>query len=184
MKLILIHTFKSIVLLSSLLTFVSGCGQSEPPQPESSHTQTPPALPQELLVNQIPPGAQPIGKIKTTASEGDEVVMRVVIGGRKKPIVKDRAVMMVVDTSVYNHCLKEGDGCPTKWDYCCASAEDLQRHSATVMITDDSGQPLKIDLENSTDLKPLTTMVVQGKVGPRPDPLALVVSASNIFVEN
>lgn len=184
MKLILIHTFKSIVLLSLVSAFISGCGQPEPPQPESSQTQRPPALPQGLLVNQMPPGASPIGKIKITASEGDEVVMRVVIGGRKKPIVNDRAVMMVVDTSVYNHCLQEGDGCPTKWDYCCAAAEDLQRHSATVMITDGTGQPLKIDLENSTDLKPLTTMVVQGKVGPRPDPLALVVRATNIYVEN
>ena len=91
--------------------------------------------------------------------------------------------MMVVDASVYNHCLEEGDGCPTKWDYCCAAPEDLQRQSATVMITDDTGQPLKIDLENSTELKPLTTLMVQGKVGPRPDPLALVVNATSIFVE-
>ena len=92
--------------------------------------------------------------------------------------------MMVVDTSVLNQCLKEDDGCPTKWDYCCASAEDLQQHSATVIITNDNGQPLKVDLENSTDLKPLTKLVVQGTVGPRPDPLALVIYATNIFVEN
>ncbi len=163
-----------------------GCGGGDGdggPQPSGKNNQTAVTLPAGLLVTDAPTGARAVPDLKSSAKEGDEVVMRVVIGGREKPIVQNRAVMTVVDAALVNQCLAEDDHCESPWDYCCAAPEDLLTHSATVQVLDDQGKPLAIDL-SSSKLKPLATLIVKGKVGPRPDAKALVINASAIFIES
>ena len=170
-------------ILAALLLALVGCN---PDSPKGQKDGNAPAaeLPAGVLLTEAPKGAAAVTDLKKTAKEGDEVVLRVVIGGRVKPFVEKRAVMTVVDASFENACTKPDDACPTKWDYCCASPEALQANSATLQIVDDKGQPLAIDLNGVAKLKPLSVIVVKGKVGPRPDPGTLLVSAASLFVES
>lgn len=162
---------------------IVGCGQDTPKGQKDSQPAAS-ELPAGVLLTEAPKGAATVTDLKKSAKEGDEIVMRVVIGGRVKPFVEKRAVMTVVDAGFENACLKPDDSCPTKWDYCCASPEELQANSATVQIIDAKGQPLAIDLNSIAKLKPLSVIVVKGKVGPRPDPGTLLVSAASLFVES
>lgn len=141
------------------------------------------ALPAGLLLDAAPEGAVTVASLKKTAKEGDEVVMRVTVGGRVNPIVGKRAVMTVVDSDLHNQCLSPDDGCETPWDYCCAAQEDLNENLATVQLVDADGRPLEIDLPSVSKVKPLTTLVVKGKVGPRPDENTLIVNADGLFIE-
>lgn len=179
-------TMGCALLLGAVVALV-GCGDGGAKDAASKDGRGEPSAGGEsaldaVLVAAAPGEAKSVADLKASAKEGDEVVMRVVIGGRVEPIVANRAVMTVVDASQFNNCLTEEDGCLTPWDYCCVAQEDLLRTSATVQLVDAQGRPLAIDLK-PTKLKPLATLVVKGKVGPRPDPQSLVVNASEIFVE-
>lgn len=179
---------KSIAFIAIIAIFgtfaLPGCGGSDgdsSTKDSTSKTKTA-TMPNGVIVSKAPASPTPITELKASAKEGDEVVMRVVIGGREKPVVSKRAVMTVVDAGQFNNCLSEEDHCPTPWDYCCAAPEDLAKNLATIQVVDAKGQPLALDLLAS-NLKPMTTLVVKGNVGPRPDQNTLIVNASQIFIE-
>lgn len=139
-------------------------------------------LPEGMLVTEAPGEPVAVDKLKETAKEGDEVVMRVTVGGRVKPHVDGKAIVTVVEANQFNKCITPEDHCATPWDYCCVAKEVLVKQTATVQMVDDAGKPLALNLADSA-LKPLTTVVVKGKVGPRPDPNVLTVNASAVFIE-
>ena len=181
------HLFVMKMLALALIVTLSGCDQAAPPSPKASGGDKSVAatskLPDNVLLTEAPVQPTPVSKLRSSAKEGDEVIMRVVVGGRVKPFVNNRAVMTVVDAGLHNVCTQPGDPCKTKWDYCCTAPEELQPHLATVQIVDNRGRPLPVDLAASSKIKPMSTLVIKGKVGPRLDPAALVVNASGIFVE-
>ncbi len=140
-------------------------------------------LPASLFLTEAPADAVAVPKLKESAKEGDEVTVRVVIGGRESPFVASRAIMTVVDSGLENQCLAPGDSCETPWDYCCASPEQLKPNLATVQIVDATNATLEVDLSGSDKLKAGATVVVRGVIGPRPDPDALIINATGIYVE-
>lgn len=140
------------------------------------------ALPASLFLTEAPADAIAVPKLKESAKEGDEVTVRVVIGGREAPFVAKRAIMTVVDSGLANQCLSPDDGCGTPWDYCCASPEQLKPNLATVQFVDGTNATLDVDL-SASKLKPGSTVVVRGVIGPRPDPDALIINATGIYVE-
>ncbi len=142
------------------------------------------ALPDGLFLDTKPTDkATPVKDIKQSAKEGDEVVMRVVVGGREEPFVSQRAIMTVVSAEMKNQCKLPGDHCETPWDYCCEAPAELKANMATIQIVDADGLPLKIDLSDDARIKPASVVTVVGKVGPRPDREALVVTATGLYVE-
>jgi len=173
----------------AVLIMLSGCDRQDAPASSGSDASSPAAaetvtLPDELFLETKPDAEPtPVTQVKASAKEGDEVVMRVVVGGRVEPFVSKRAIMTVVDAGMKNQCTLPSDPCETPWDYCCEAPSDLKANMATVEVVDGAGMPLKADLGGETRLEPLSTITVVGKVGPRPDPEALVVTASGIFVE-
>jgi hypothetical protein len=140
------------------------------------------ALPEALFLSQAPDGIVDIQSLKASAKEGDEVVVRVVVGGTTDPIVAGRASAAIIDASVDNPCLSEDDHCPIPWDYCCTPQENRTANLATLRITDDTGSVLKAEL--TTRIKPLTTLVIAGTVGPRPDEQVLTIDAQGIYIES
>ncbi len=176
-------TLSTILLIAGLALF-SGCNGKEAPDRRGDTAEpAAPSLPAGLFVSTAPEGAVPVTTLKQTAKQGDEVVMRVVIGGRIKPFVPNRAIVLVTDASVQNPCVSDDDHCKTPWDYCCTPAEERTANGATVQITDEKGAPLALDVSGRDELKPLNALVVKGIVGPRPDPSVLIVSATSIHVE-
>lgn len=163
--------------------FVAGCEQGETSQSGATE-QKRVSLPDGLLLDHPPTGVTAISQIKQSAKEGDQVVLRGVVGGRVKPIVDNRAVMTVVDASTSNQCTSPNDMCTTPWDYCCESPEQLKPHLATVQIVDDHGHPLTIDLTGATTIKPMSVLVVKGEVSSKPNAFTLVVNARGLFVES
>ncbi|KPK39827.1 MAG: hypothetical protein AMJ65_11115, partial [Phycisphaerae bacterium SG8_4] len=68
--------------------------------------------------------------------------------------------------------------------YCCAVAEDLQQHRATVKVVDAQGETLRADLKGAGEIEELKTLVVKGMVAEGSDRNNLVVNAQGIYVEN
>jgi len=172
---------KNHILLACVLLTLIGCSDSDETANKSGGQGA--SLPETLFLATAPKGVQSITDLKATAKEGDAVTLRAIIGGRKETFVTSRAVMTVVAADVVNACLGEDDHCPTPWDYCCAPAEELLPNVATVQIVGADARPLALDLNNVDKLKPLTTVVIKGTVGPRTDTSSLVINATGIFVE-
>jgi len=171
-----------LVLLAPL-----GCGRKQRDRAGAAAKPEPAAatatLPAGLFLAEAPPGVKPIKEWKAESSEGDEIVVRAVVGGRKAPIVSGRALWTAVDVALYNKCKRCGAACPTPWDYCCGAPEQIVPHMITVQIVDEQGRPLAVDLTSSGKIKPMATLVIRGVVAQRPNPETLVMNASGVFVE-
>lgn len=138
-------------------------------------------LPEGMLLKEAPAGAKPIADIKKSAKAGDEVVLVGRVGGRVDPISKDRAILTVMDPSVTSCKEMPGDTCPTPWDYCCEERDSLVANSATVQVVDAAGKPITVGLEGVAGIKPLSELVVKGKVQ-QADGKVLIVNATGVFV--
>jgi hypothetical protein len=166
------------ILLAAALLLLTACGGEESVQEIGSGTP----LPDSVFLSEAPAGIQTIKALKASAKEGDEVVVRVVVGGTESPIVAGRASAAIIDASINNPCMAEDDHCPIPWDYCCTPQENRTANLATLRVTDEAGQILKADLEPR--IKPLTTLVIKGTVGPRPDEEVLTIDAQGIYIED
>lgn len=71
---------------------------------------------------------------------------------------------------------------PTPWDYCCTPSEQLLPNPASVQILGPDASALTVDLDTVADLKPMSVLVIQGTVGPRPDNATLTINGTGIFV--
>ena len=181
-KITLLTTFVCAALMMSMMT---GCDGSDEADTSSNAGGTSTAsLPAGLFLAAAPAEPVAVQQLKAQAKEGDEVIMRVVVGGEVSVFVPGRAIMKVIDTEMENLCLKPGDSCKTPWDYCCATAEDLQRHRATVRVVDAQGKTLRVDLKGAGEIKEMKTLVVKGVVAQGSDKKNLVVNAQGIYVEN
>lgn len=138
-------------------------------------------LPADVLAAQEPAGARDVADVKATAKEGDEVVVRGVVGGDAKPIVSGRAVFTMGDEKGLALCLGEGESCPTPWDACCMDPDSKAANTLTVQVVGPDGRPLAADV-GASGVAPMAHVVVAGKVGPRPDPKVLVVTATKVHV--
>ena len=141
------------------------------------------SLPLGFFVKTSPGTPVPVQQLKAQAQPGDEAIVRVVVGGDKNVFVEDRAIVKVVDASVKNPCLDKDDDCPTPWDYCCSKAE-LPPHRATVKVTDEQNQTLRLCLKGQDMLEELQVLVVKGVVAAGSDQSNLVINAHCIFPEN
>ena len=175
-----IRSVASLMLLGAALVLATGCGKSDDNASSDSGSDT---LPASLMLAEAPTGVQSIADLKASSKEGDTVVIKAVVGGRKNVFVANRAVMTVIDASVTNPCISEDDHCSTPWDYCCTPPNELLPQLATVQILGDDGRPLAVDLSGMDSFKPLNTLVIQGTVGPRDDAAVLVIQASGVYVD-
>lgn len=168
-------TFACAALAMSMMT---GCDGSDDTEASTA------SLPAGLFLTAAPAGPVTIQQLKTQVKAGDEVTMRVVVGGEVSVFVPGRAVMKVVDAEIKNLCLGMGDSCKTPWDYCCETTDNLKRHRATIKVVDAQGNTIKADLKGAGQVKELTTMVIKGVVAQGSDKNNFVVNAQGIYVEN
>jgi len=164
------------------LLFV-GCGKEKDSPATGQTAKQAVSLPAALFLAKAPENVVPVKDVKASAAAGDQVVVRAVVGGRKNPFVEGRAMWTAVEASLYNACTRPGHGCSAPWDYCCADADELGDNMVTIQVLGADGKLLPVDLTSSTQLAPMTTLVVEGTVAQKPDSKALIVSATGIFVE-
>ncbi|MEM9415092.1 MAG: hypothetical protein AAGA29_06375 [Planctomycetota bacterium] len=183
MRRFLTRTTALSALLCATLVLATGCGGGDATEnagntPGDTAAAT---LPDGLMLSSAPEGAQTILALKETASEGDEVVVHVVVGGKMQPHVDGRASAAIIDAGLDNPCTGEDDHCQTPWDYCCTPQEEITANLATLQIVDEDGRPLAIDL--ASQFPPMAVLTVRGVVGPRPDPQVLTINATGIYIE-
>ena len=155
------------LILFLLVVSLGGCGESAT-SPGATGTDT------SWLLATMPAGAIPVSEAKRTAREGDAVVVRGRIGGRRDPMSTGKAVFVMMDPAI-PHC--KIDACKKPWDYCCETPQSITTNSATVQLVGDTGKPMPIDL-TSHAIEPLDEVVIVGTVGPRPTEEVFVIHAS------
>lgn len=162
----------TLAITSVAVLFVAACAESSP-SPSASST------PAWLLPTE-PSSAMSVAEAKASATEGATIVVRGRIGGRVEPITGESPVFTIVDLGL-PHCGEiEGDQCPTPWDYCCETPEDIRASSATVQVVGASGAPLDTSLITG-GLRPLDEVVVVGITGPRPSGDVLTIRATGVY---
>lgn len=167
--------FALAIMLCSLT--IVGCSDSK----DDTYSAGTTTLPESLFVETAPKGAQTIEELKASSKEGDEVVVEVIVGGSRDPIVAGRASAFIVDAGLYNKCVSEDDHCDEPWDYCCTPREALKNSMANLQVVDADGRVLSADF--SEKIKPLSKLLVRGVVGPRPDPQVLTINATAIYIQ-
>jgi len=174
-------------LMATGLVFLGACGGDEGGGETSGQAPAADlaAVPDAVFVSAAPDGAKDVGEVKASAKEGDEIVIRGRVGGSKSPFVPNRAAFTLAGFSdKITACSdRPDDGCKTPWDYCCDAPADIIANSATVQVVGADGHALAGTFRGVHDIDHLTTLVIKGTVGPRPDPKVFVVNATEIFVE-
>ncbi len=164
----------SLFAVPLALLVLTGCGDDSASEAASaSPTST-------WLLKSEPAGAVSVTEAKADTAEGDAIVVRGRIGGRKTPLSPESPVFTIVDLGMPYCGEVEIDGCATPWDYCCETPEDLRTNAATVQVVDASGAALAVD-PVASGLKPLDEVVIVGTVGPRPSDDVLTIKASGVY---
>lgn len=132
------------------------------------------------MLTSAPAAAQSVLEAKVTAKEGDIIVVRGRIGGRKDAMSAASPVLTIMDVSI-PHCAENPeDKCATPWDYCCVPKEQITAHSATVQIVGPEGSAATAD-PKAAGLAELDEIVIEGIVGPRPSDQVLTIKATGIY---
>lgn len=173
----------TLMLVPILLAGLSGCDNAGTPQSNDDSARSDNATATNTaawLLDAAPANAKPVVAAKADATEGQQIVVRGRIGGRKEPMTNDSAVFTIVDLEI-PYCGQHSEhGCPTPWDYCCETPETMMANSATVQLVDGAGAALDVD-PIAAGLEPLDEVVVVGTVGPRPSKEVLTIRATGVF---
>ncbi len=166
-------------ILAAVLMFV-GCSQTQPSTPAAK--KHPSAEGKQYLLAEEPAAAQDVAKAREAAVDDDEVVVVGRIGGSTDPWVEGMAAFTIVDRGLQACSDREGDDCPTPWDYCCETAATMKASSTLVKLVDAAGNPIKTDARELLGVEELQTVVVHGKAR-RDDAGNLTVLADGIHVQ-
>jgi hypothetical protein len=166
-------------ILAIALFAAVGCDRDATVSKTQEAAGTPAALPPGMIVSTAPADAKGVVELKGSAKDGDEVVVRGIVGGTEDPVAANQAMVTLVDAGVTTCDKMEGDSCKTPWDACCE--KDLPAKIATVQVVGADGKPLKGSLA-AAGVKPLKQLVVAGKARVPADGKALVIEATKIHV--
>ena len=164
----------------TLIVIAGGCGKSSSPAnvAASSSTAAGSAATSKALLAAEPPDAKPVGDVRASAKDADDVTILGRIGGDANPWVDGRAAFTIVDPKLVP--CKPDEGCPTPWDYCC-STDQLPANRALIKVVDDTGSVVEEDARKLLGVKELQTVVVRGKAK-RDDAGNLTVLATGVYL--
>lgn len=169
----------TLVAFAVMACGLSACGESSKPAGSTSAATGSSAGSPAWVLAAMPEGAVDVAAAKPTLKEGDTVVVRGRIGGRRDPVSAESAVFVMMDPAIPSCDAKGDDHCSIPWDYCCETPETISANIATVQVVDASGTPVASSVE-AFGFHPLDTVVVVGTVGARPDPKVLTIKATGV----
>ncbi len=179
----------AMIVAVTTVVLLTGCEKAAedktPAKPGATATNTaaPSAagIPDSVWLAAAPDGAKAVTDVKKDAATGQDVVVFGRIGGGKVPFVEGRAMFMLADRGLVSCTEKHGPGCTTPWDYCCEPKEQVLAGTTTIQLVGADGKPLKASLEGVHGLKPLSEVVIAGKVASAGD--NVVINATGIYVK-
>lgn len=163
------------VAVAPVVLMLAACGEGG-----SESAAGGPSASADWVLASEPEGASSVSEVKASAAEGDEVIVRGRIGGRKQPMSDGSSVFTVVDLELPHCGQNPDDACATPWDYCCETPETIATNSATIQLVDAGGMPIDIS-HAEHGFSPLDEVVVVGVVGARPDERVLTVRATGMY---
>ena len=174
----LLYSIAAVLWIGAL----TGCGKKD----EAAAQPAPSAsLPAGFVLAAAPDNPVSVLVAKTTATDGQRIVIEGRVGGAKRAINDSRAIFTIADNSLLAcDTMGDGDHCPTPWDYCCEDSDKLKAGLATVKIVNADGKPLDANLSTAMGLKPLQTVVVSGIAEPRSGDGSLVIRADGIYIRD
>ena len=164
-------------LMLGVFVILVGCSDDRPASTQP--VKSDPAG-QKFMLSDEPPAVQGVMELRKNAKNGDEVAVVGRIGGSTEPFLDGRAGFTIVDVSFKPCNERDGDECPTPWDYCCDPKELLTTGTISVKFTDEQGKTLATDARKLLGLKELNTVVVKGKAQ-RDSDGNLVVLATGLY---
>ena len=174
----------SSAALLATLAALSGCGESPPTvpsTPDADRSAAPAERPSWLLASD-PGKSLSISDARAILNGGETVVLRGIIGGRLDALSNEAAAFIMIDETVHNPCVADGDDhCPTPWDYCCTSSEVTANASASVRLLGETGKTIMADLRDH-GIEELDRVVIVGSVDDRPTPEVLNIRATGLYV--
>jgi len=160
----------SILAALTLFTLSSACSEANngPPPVDASPEA------QKLALSADPGVALAVAKAKADGPKDD-----IIVEGRLYDITKGYAVMRIMDLKM-DYCgeINKEDKCPTPWDYCCDTREDIAAGSLMVEARNASGKPIKTPA--LPNLRLLDKVKVKGKLT-KDDHGNFVLLASGMF---
>lgn len=160
-----------------------GCSSQSSTAPvaeTAAPSPTPSAAGARYRLDAEPAGARNVADVRAEAADGERVVVVGRIGGDVNPWVEGRAAFTIVDLSLQACSDIPGDGCPTPWDYCCAT-DGLKTGSILVKVVDEGGQLVADDARTLLGVAELDTLIVEGTLQKGEEGNATLL-ASRVFV--
>lgn len=172
------HRITTTALTAAALLSLAACSESSNAPQADAGASTPSDQPaaHAWVLADAPRGDVSVTQAKSTAAEGERIVVRGRIGGRHEPMSAESPVFTIVDLDL-EYCGQhtDDDHCNTPWDYCCETPGTITTNSATVQVQGEG-----VDLVGA-GLKPLDEVVLIGTVGPRPDERVLTILATGLY---
>jgi len=176
MSMSLTRTILAAHLVVASLSALAGCSRSAP----TTVTSGPSVEGRAYLLASEPSDAQGVTAARADVSHADEVAVFGRIGGDPSPWVAGQAAFLLVDSDLTPCNERDGDACPTPWDYCC-DLDVLPTHKAMVRIVDADGRTVPTDARKLLGVQELQAVVVRGKAL-RDEAGNLTVLAEGVFV--
>src|SRR4051812_5805763 len=147
---------KKLMLIMFAMLLASGCGEGA----KQASSEARDSLPAGLITSTSPTSPRDIVQVRKSAKAGEAVTLRGRVGGRKDPLVENRAVMTLVDMSLRTCDKSPMEKCETPWDSCCEPADVVSANSATVQVVGSNGKPLRAGLAGAGGIAPGKEVVV------------------------
>ena len=154
----MLHRPKTLLLPLASMVFLVACGGEEPKKP----AKTAGAIPESYWSEAALTKATRVRDIRRDAKDGAEVV----VTGKVKDFVSGVAAFTLIDLELKSCSDREGDTCPTPWDYCCEEANVITENTIMVMAHDSNGRPLRTvakGFQGFHGLDHLETVTLTGK---------------------
>ena len=129
-----------LYLSLSLLTVLAACGDKPGPKGDAPNNNAPTGGAASLTLASDPGAAVSVVEAKAGGPKKN-----VIVEGRVYDLTKDWAIMKVMEVSM-DYCGQENkeEKCPTPWDYCCDTPDDIKANSLLVMAVDSKGETLEV----------------------------------------
>jgi len=148
------RTVVSFTLAAFLVAACGGEGETPPSGPAGSSSAAK-SSPYALAAD--PGQGVPVLEAKAQAPKDEAIVV-----GRVRDFTEGLAGFTMIDAAVPYCGETEMEGCPTPWDYCCKSNEEISKHSILVEVRGPDGRAVRID--RLPELRNLDLVAVKGKL--------------------